>query len=82
MGRAIYKILSQFQLSYFNKAKHCVLHRQVSAPGEVVVDMFAGLGYFSIPLAMAEGLKPSLASPSGWPMCVDLRAPWSQPELG
>lgn len=29
---------------------------QVCAKDEVVVDMFAGLGYFSIPLAMASGV--------------------------
>ena len=29
---------------------------QVKAQGEVVIDMFAGLGYFSIPLSMADGV--------------------------
>uniref|UniRef100_A0A7S1I967 SAM-dependent methyltransferase TRM5/TYW2-type domain-containing protein n=1 Tax=Eutreptiella gymnastica TaxID=73025 RepID=A0A7S1I967_9EUGL len=37
-----------------NTKERIRFRREVKAQGEVVIDMFAGLGYFSIPLSMAD----------------------------
>jgi tRNA wybutosine-synthesizing protein 2 len=34
---------------------------KISAPGEIVVDMFAGIGYFTLPLSKHSGLSKLIA---------------------
>eukprot|EP00667_Euglena_gracilis_P015725 EG_transcript_16382 len=47
----------QVMFSSGNTKERIRFRREVDARDEVVVDMFAGLGYFSIPLAMADASR-------------------------
>eukprot|EP00668_Euglena_longa_P015300 GGOE01019363.1.p1 GENE.GGOE01019363.1~~GGOE01019363.1.p1 ORF type:complete len:342 (+),score=59.48 GGOE01019363.1:37-1026(+) len=47
----------QVMFSSGNTKERIRFRREVEAKDEVVVDMFAGLGYFSIPLAMADAMR-------------------------